>query len=237
MSHTALAGAPTEGEKLRFLEAVTVPADSVAGPDLWAVLPLAALVSLAASLVFRYFDRPRPLLEFEMKFTLDTGMPKDPSGRRTIPLDLINFGDGTAFDVALYGSNADVATKASSLHPDDMAAWTHRLAAIGPGARIRVFVVCPPDTELKDSDVRVVISYSKAPKRLWPRTVHRVRITDIPTELPYPAGILDHGSLPKWPRTRKRLELNSPRAQLRRYQVQKGQTHEADSSGAHEPTP
>lgn len=178
------------------------------------VIPTAAAVSVVTTLTLRWFDRPRAVLRLETRLRMvEAGKEyKTSHGMSQGDVALINDGDGTAYDVRVFGSNCDVAAKPVELFPGQQTHWTYRIPKIAAGEAVRLLVAAegPPP----NGDEVVIVTWSPSPRR-WFRRTERFGIDDFGSEELFPPGIAPTTSIPRRVRRTRTLERRSPRA--RRY--------------------
>src|SRR6478609_7560555 len=106
--------------------------------DWLAVVPTAAVVSAAVTLAIRWLDRPRAVLRLEAGAKASE---KASSGLVAVNFSLMNFGDGDAYDVRVFGSGCNAGIPADV--PGNL--WTYRLTVLKAGDSVPIQISAKPD--------------------------------------------------------------------------------------------
>ncbi|MBY6679924.1 hypothetical protein HQ312_02560 [Rhodococcus sp. BP-316] len=200
-----------------------------------AVVPVAALVSATVTIALRWFDKPRVRIVFEHKL-IESKYVQDfgDLDRHGVVVVATNVGDGTAYDIRLYGSLCDAAVQAPRNQPHDVRPWRHQLPTLGPGESMRVEIVLQGETR---HDAALVVTWTPSPGRTW-RRHERVALGRIPVEVMYPPGVMIEPDKPIPARTRRlsTLERLTPRAAFRTWHADQGKgTDEASRADGDAP--
>jgi hypothetical protein len=172
----------------------------------WAVVPTAAVVSAVVTLLIRWLDQPRPVLRLEAGAKASE---KASSGLVAVNFSLINFGDGDAFDVRVFGSGCNAGIPACA--PGNL--WTYRMTVLKGGESVPVQISSKP-YKVTDNDRRaVIVTYSPRPRRSFRRT-HRFEFRDLPVPSWLPPMIFEPATIPWWVRRTRSLEKRTPTARL-----------------------
>ncbi len=174
------------------------------------VVPVAALVSAAVTLLIRWFDKPRARLYVEHKLQPGEIAKTVPNWFR---VELRNIGDGAAHDIRVFGSCCDPAIRTPRSNADDAPSWTHQLGTLNAGESIRIEASMRPEDR---NQAALIISWTPAPGRTWRRTM-RVQLIDADAEFLFPPGVFEPVQIPPRVRRLRTLERLSPRAAVRRY--------------------
>lgn len=166
--------------------------------DLWAILPISAIVSAVVTLSVRYFDKPRPNLHLIARgYGIPIDSPwthEDLGGRFT----LTNLGSGVALDVRVVGSGCVVATRVAGLNVagHESVEWTDRVDALKPGES-ETFEVHRIDDTVKPA--AILATYPALPGIHWLRGLRRTRrwpLDTTNTQVHLPPKMLDPVRVP-----------------------------------------
>ena len=212
--------APASNDAPRRCERLPSP------PMNWlAVIPTAAIVSAAVTLILRWFDRPRPVLRLEGRMTqrigdgLSSGAGDGPT--ETVRVALMNVGDGDAYDVKVFGSKCDPAIL---IEPGN---WGYTSAVLKAGESLILAVGVNADSK-KLQDAALIVTWSPRPRRSI-RKLLRANFTDLGVAQLLPPGLLPVREIAPKTRSTEDLESLSPRALLYRQEVQKAYGMEDDA--------